>query len=257
VSTTTLPAATSRRSLRTLNSTFQNLNLGMMAGSFFIALMISAASHANNSQSIPPGDGFELKLSNGNTQHFGGIAAQLCAKPNAFIPSSRMRFSKESSISEQSKELAASFLIYAPLVSEVVTVLTNQEMPLAKGDRVLVYACGCVQTGGTGSTWKSYVHPLGKEADHLYSGTIQFLTGPTPPNFLSNPTGMQKIEDFTKTQGNGFIVPNDTTFLSLGYLDDHHSDDGYYKHDNGNDDQCKDVGPAALEIAVFHAGAAR
>jgi hypothetical protein len=216
--------------------------------------LTTIAVPAANSQSIPPGDRFQVTLPNGNTVSFGGTAALLCAHPDPFIPSSRMRFWKSATVQGPSKELAASYIIYAPLVSEVVTVLTSLELPLAQGDRVIVYACGCVQTGGSGATWKSYVHPLGNNAGHLYSGTIQFLTGSINADFLSHPTGMQKIADFINTQGNGFIVPNNNTVLSLGYLDDNHSGNGYYRHDNGNDDQCKGVGPAALEVAVFHAG---
>lgn len=40
------------------------------------------------------------------------------------------------------------------------------------GDMISISAGGCVQTGGSGSTWKSYTKPLGDNADHLYSGTI-------------------------------------------------------------------------------------
>jgi hypothetical protein len=217
-----------------------------------VALLMSAAS---NSQSIPPGDSWKVPLSKGGTFSFGGTAAQLCATPNAFIPASRMRFWKETTVMDNFKEIAATYIIYAPYVKGPVTILTNQELPLVQGDGVLVYACGCVQTHGTGKTWKSYVHPKGNDSDHLYSGTIQFLQGPVTSNFLSKPTGMEKIADFVNAQPTHgtFNVQNAVTILSLGYLDDHYSDNGYDAHDDGNDDQCKNVGPVALEIAIFHA----
>jgi hypothetical protein len=44
--------------------------------------------------------------------------------------------------------------------------------------------------------------------------------------------------------------------LHLGYEDDNYSDNGYYRHDNGNDDQCKtdgnnDGGPAHVTITIY------
>jgi hypothetical protein len=48
------------------------------------------------------------------------------------------------------------------------------------GDEVTISAGGCVQTGGSGKTWKSYTNPLGGDADHLYSGTI-YIPGAMPP----------------------------------------------------------------------------
>jgi len=238
--------------IRNVSKATKTSGLGVVTTVVFFclgALLMSAVSHG---QSIPPGDSFHVTQSDGSTVTFGGTAAKLCAIPNAFIPASRMRFWKETTITDQSREIAASHIIYAPFVTGPVTVLTNQELPLAAGDRVLVYACGCVQTHGTGNTWKSYVHPKGNDSDHLYSGTIQFLAGQVTGNFLNKPTGMKKIADFIAAQGNGFIVQNATTFLSLGYLDDHFGDNSYNNHDNGNDNQCKNVGPAALEIAIFH-----
>jgi hypothetical protein len=40
------------------------------------------------------------------------------------------------------------------------------------GDRVIVDAGGCVQTGGAGRTWKRYVDPRGPNSNRLYHGLI-------------------------------------------------------------------------------------
>jgi hypothetical protein len=42
--------------------------------------------------------------------------------------------------------------------------------------------------------------------------------------------------------------------LALGYEDDDYGDNGYYDHDNGNDDQCKDIGPAWVIMTIEHPG---
>ena len=38
--------------------------------------------------------------------------------------------------------------------------------------------------------------------------------------------------------------------LTLGYQDDGFSDNGYYAHDNGDDNQCSGIGPAWVEITA-------
>src|SRR5262245_36842108 len=40
------------------------------------------------------------------------------------------------------------------------------------GDKVTVQAGGCVQTGGSGATWKRFVNPSGANSDRLYHGLI-------------------------------------------------------------------------------------
>jgi hypothetical protein len=115
------------------------------------------------------------------------------------------------------------------------------------GDMISVTAGGCVQTGGSGSTWKSYTNPLGDNADHLYSGTIN-IPGVTEG-------GLQRIGG--QLAPKELLVPLDLPptvlsqlHLQLGYQDDQLSDNGYYAHDNGNDNQCANVGPAWVEIRV-------
>ncbi len=50
---------------------------------------------------------------------------------------------------------------------------TYPQITFKPGDRVTVQAGGCVQTGGTGKTWKRYVNPSGPNSDRLYHGLIQ------------------------------------------------------------------------------------
>ena len=48
----------------------------------------------------------------------------------------------------------------------------HTDIKFQPGDGVTIEAGGCVQTGGSGKTWKSYVNPLGPDSDKYYSGTI-------------------------------------------------------------------------------------
>lgn len=113
------------------------------------------------------------------------------------------------------------------------------------GDQLMVTAGGCVQTGGSGQTWKSYTFPDGTDAGHLYSGQIE----------ISNVTqgGLQNIGGII---GLPLIVRasayknGSSPFLSLGYTDDNWSDNGYGAHDNGNPVQCVGVGPAWVQVTV-------
>lgn len=78
---------------------------------------------------------------------------------------------------------------------------------------------GCVQTGGTGLTWKRYVDPSGKDSDRLYHGFIQLPGRP-----------MMRIQNLI---GHTLDVPPGTPTplsLILGYEDE---DEGY--GDNGYD----------------------
>jgi hypothetical protein len=116
---------------------------------------------------------------------------------------------------------------------------------LRPGDMISITAGGCVQTGGSGNTWKSYTNPLGDNADHLYSGTIAIagITG----------AGMQRVGAALAPKE--WVVPYDLPFtvplmLSIGYQDDDYSDNGYYSHDNGDQSQCANVGPAWIELRI-------
>ena len=50
-----------------------------------------------------------------------------------------------------------------PNVKQKVT--PYPQIKFRPGDKVTIQASGCVQTGGTGNTWKRYVNPSGPDAD--------------------------------------------------------------------------------------------
>jgi hypothetical protein len=51
-----------------------------------------------------------------------------------------------------------------------------------------------------------------------------------------------------------FIVPNTITdqqsYLHVGYSDDRYEDNGYEDHDDGTEEQCKNIGPAYITITI-------
>ena len=98
------------------------------------------------------------------------------------------------------------------------------------GDTVAITAGGCVQSGGHGSTWHRYVNPSGGNTDRFYKGliTIPFATGVLDP--------IAKYVGTTVTVSAG-ATPG--SHLQLGFTDDNYSDNGYYSHDDGPNDQCK------------------
>ncbi|PYX30482.1 MAG: hypothetical protein DMG80_12150 [Acidobacteria bacterium] len=113
-------------------------------------------------------------------------------------------------------------------------------------DDVTIAAGGCVQSGGTGSTWHRYVNPSGGDADKLYHGliTIPFATG-----------SLERIQKYQNKRVH--VAPNaqpGTLHLQLGFEDNNYSDNGYYRHDDGPDDQCKGAtgGPAWVVLVVRH-----
>jgi hypothetical protein len=130
---------------------------------------------------------------------------------------------------------------------------------LRPGDELTVEACGCVQTGGKGLTWKRYVSPQGPNSDRLYHGSL-ILFG-TPKTYAALPTRTWqsngttftyvRINDLMNAQRKGFRLPIDTQhFLTLGFEDDEYGDNGYSGHDDGTDGQCKGVGGATVEIVI-------
>jgi hypothetical protein len=134
----------------------------------------------------------------------------------------------------------------------------------AKGDKVIVTGGGCVQTGGHGLTWKRYINPFGNNSDRLYHGRI-WIPGATD--------GMVRISSIVETPAGGSasegqplpasvglpLIVGQTPphasidgeqnpyFLWLGYEDDQYHDNGYYKHDEGNDHQCRLIPQVAAE----------
>ena len=122
-------------------------------------------------------------------------------------------------------------------------------MKFDSGERVVLNAGGCVQTGIAG--WESYVHP----------------TLPSPPPFVPDPfhsgtawipsASGQQQQSIAEMIGKTFTAPtsddtalNKGTFLSLGYRSADNSGSGYYKHDDGPNNQCRNVGPAWVEVTV-------
>ncbi len=114
------------------------------------------------------------------------------------------------------------------------------------GDGVTISAGGCVQSGGSGPTWHRYVDPSGGDADKLYHGliTIPFATG-----------SLERIQKYQNQQVHvAANAPPGRLQLQLGFEDDDYSDNGYSRHDDGPDNQCKgaDGGPAWVILTVVH-----
>ncbi len=116
------------------------------------------------------------------------------------------------------------------------------QIALRSGDLVTIDAGGCVQTGGHGKTWKRYVDPVGSNADEQYSGLVE-IPGTTP--------GMQRLQPWLRKS----LAITRSTTLTLGYKDDNYGDNGYSGHDDGDENQCKDVGPAWVTVRVEHGAA--
>jgi hypothetical protein len=111
-------------------------------------------------------------------------------------------------------------------------------------DGVLIQAGGCVQTGGSGLTWKRYVDPSGPNSDHLYHGLLQL------PSIHS---AMARIASAIGTTFTiQAILDPAQNFLRLGYEDDNYGDNGYGSHDDGTGAQCKNVGSAYVVVNILH-----
>ncbi|MGI8745185.1 MAG: hypothetical protein ACR2NN_21955 [Bryobacteraceae bacterium] len=127
-----------------------------------------------------------------------------------------------------------------PNVTQRVT--DYRQINFRPGDRVSVTAGGCVQTGGSGPTWKRYVNPSGPNSNRMYWGTIS-IPGAT--------TGLVRFSDVL---GRSLTVPtgiaDSDLYLKLGYLDDDYSDNGYWGHDDGTENQCKGVGNAFATLTI-------
>jgi hypothetical protein len=130
--------------------------------------------------------------------------------------------------------------ISSPNVVQKTT--TYPSIAVVAGDSVQLFAGGCVQTGGHGFTWKRYVNPSGPKSDHYYHGMVG-IPGMT--------TGLERVQQF------GLDTPHPVTAsgpLTLGYEDDNYGDNGYWGHDNGTGDQCKNVSNAFVIVAITHSG---
>jgi hypothetical protein len=113
---------------------------------------------------------------------------------------------------------------------------TNYPFSFLPGDHVLVSGGGCVQTGGSGQTWKRYIDPASDNG--LYHGLI------TIPNTTGNRSRLLDVV------GRPLVVGGRGGSLSLGYQDDGYGDNGYYAHDNGTGNQCLNSVNAWVEITI-------
>jgi hypothetical protein len=123
--------------------------------------------------------------------------------------------------------------ITEPVVTAPQTTYSFSFLP---GDHVVVNAGGCVQTGGSGLTWKRYVDPASD--NDLYHGliTIPGATG-----------SLVRLVDMV---GRQYVVGGRGGSLVLGYEDDGYSDNGYYSHDNGTGNQCLNSVNAYVHIVI-------
>jgi hypothetical protein len=112
-----------------------------------------------------------------------------------------------------------------------------------KNDEIYVTAGGCVQTGGHGKTWKRYVNPSGDGTAYYYFAKIQ-IPGVT--------SGLVRMDKFLNRKLVFPLTPNESSYLILGYADDNYSDNGYWGHDDGTENQCKGVGNAWVTIVITH-----
>jgi hypothetical protein len=140
-----------------------------------------------------------------------------------------------------------------PIVTQHISEYS--QIRFQPGDRITIQAGGCVQTGGIGSTWKLYVHPTGPNADHLYHGLIWIPGVIGGPAATGVPANADRISAYIGAN-QAVTVPSGTDtaqlYLRLGYEDDGYSDNGYYSHDDGTQNQCKNVGNAFVTLAIVH-----
>jgi hypothetical protein len=215
-----------------------------------LALFIGAfQAVAAQAQTIPV-ENFPVSVPNGVVRmHYADTLCRL----NSPAPGPAQTPIRSASTKIGGSTVAEIYTIYAPNVRVPATMYRG--VPLRAGDRFLMYACGCVQTGGTGLTWKSYFDPKGKESDHLYSGTfgIFYDNQVPPPGFWQHPINMVRIKKQVTSQGPGLTIPpGRTAYLVLGYEDDDYHDNGYWGHDDGNYNQCRGVGPAIVDVMIYH-----
>jgi hypothetical protein len=142
--------------------------------------------------------------------------------------------------------------IYQPIVTAHETGYPN--VVFAPGDVVDVNANGCVQTGGLGATWKRYVNPSGPKSEQYYHGLVRIPTATETSGGLVRINTV--IGKHLHVTGTG--LPVSQLELHLGYEDDDYSDNGYYSHDDGTDDQCKITdadpvsgGPAYAVVTIY------
>jgi hypothetical protein len=133
----------------------------------------------------------------------------------------------------------------SPRVTVYTIAYPNVRQPVTRypsivfepGDVIRISAGGCVQTGGHGKTWKRYLNPSGSNADELYSAMVR-IDGIT--------SGRQRLQLWADRE----LVARARAMLELGYQDDNYGDNGYTGHDDGTEDQCRNIGAASVRITV-------
>ncbi len=132
---------------------------------------------------------------------------------------------------------STTYRIDQPEVAHPLTAYPG--VALRQGNLVHVAAGGCVQTGGSGKTWKRFADPTGDSAERLYSGTLAIAgAAPSPHGRIANWLGVP------------IAITAPTATLEIGYQDDSYSDNGYASPDPGTDDQCVGQGPAWVTVTV-------
>jgi hypothetical protein len=130
------------------------------------------------------------------------------------------------------------WLISEPVVIRPETVYN--EIVFTPNDIVNIDAGGCVQTGGKGRTWKRYVDPSGPNQDPFYHGLAKL---PGQPWLIRVAEQINRL----------YRIPqSDDMALHLGYEDSYYEDNGYWEHDDGTDDQCKNTDSAWVKITIYH-----
>lgn len=143
---------------------------------------------------------------------------------------------------------------------------TNYPMiPLRPGDLVTIDARGCVQTGGSGETWKRYVMPVDFEGQYFGTATVPggVVTLPNATTSDGTPLPPQtpiftligkeiRIADAPSTDP-ACVARSSAIHLQLRYVDDDYGDNGYWGRDFGTRFQCAVAPPAEVLVQVRHA----
>lgn len=184
-----------------------------------------------------------------NNANLGAVLAMLSTLVGLCAPVTAEAETFDIISKQQDTPTSTVWRIETPNVKQAAT--SYPQITFKPGDQISVDAGGCVQTGGSGQTWKRYVDPAGPNSDHLYHGLIS-LPGVT--------NGPVRLENFGLNTPHAVPNPVPATaatqglYLRLGYEDDGFGDNGYYSHDNGTGDQCKDSVDAFVIVSIGHSG---
>lgn len=151
--------------------------------------------------------------------------------------------------------------IQEPTVTRAETIYDGNEAAPAiqfqPGDTVDIEAGGCVQTGGSGATWKRYVNPIGPNADRLYFvkvGIPGVTVGLTPLRTAGCQYDIVHPDKCTVHFAGSVPggIPDSQRYFRLGYVDDTYGNNSYWAHDDGTEGQCRDIGNAYVTLTITH-----